>query len=156
MRKSFGFTLIELMVTIAVLAIVISIAIPSFSTVLLNNRVSTTAHAVQSSMQVARSEAVKRKKIVTLCRANSALDECEDGADWNSGWLLVLGSEVLRVWQPSSGLTVTGPEKGIDFLGNGMIRAPGKVSVKGQGRTDGAAVDFTRGGSVKLGRNNDK
>ena len=156
MRKSFGFTLIELMVTIAVLAIVISIAIPSFSTVLLNNRVSTTAHAVQSSIQVARSEAVKRKKTVTLCRANSALDECEDGIDWNSGWLLVLGSEVLRVWQPSSGLTVTGPEKGIDFLGNGMIRAPGKVSVKGQGRTDGAAVDFTRGGSVKLGRNNDK
>ena len=150
MNKEKGFTLIELMVTVTVLAIVLSIAIPSFSTVLLNNRVSTTAHAVQSSIQVARSEAVKRKKTVTLCRANSALDECEDGIDWNSGWLLVLGSEVLKVWQPSSGLTVTGPEEGIDFLGNGMIRAPGKVSVKGQDCSNGTDVNFTLSGSVRL------
>ena len=156
MNKEKGFTLIELMVTVTVLAIVLSIAIPSFSTVLLNNRVSTTAHAVQSSIQVARSEAVKRKKTVTLCRANSALDECEDGIDWNSGWLLVLGSEVLKVWQPSSGLTVTGPEEGIDFLGNGMIRAAGKVTVQGQGRDDGTKVDFTLAGSVKLEKINDK
>jgi len=91
MNKQEGFTLIELMITIAILAIVLSIAIPSFNNMLLNNRISTTAHEVHAAMQIARSEAVQRKKTITVCRADAAFTQCEDGADWAQGWLLVFG-----------------------------------------------------------------
>ena len=60
MSKQKGFTLIELMITAVVLAIVLSIAIPSFSAVLLNNRISATADELHTAVQLARSEEIGR------------------------------------------------------------------------------------------------
>lgn len=152
MNKQEGFTLIELMITIAILAIVLSIAIPSFNNMLLNNRISTTAHEVHAAMQIARSEAVQRKKTITVCRADAAFTQCEDGADWAQGWLLVFGDEVLKVWQPRSGLEVTGPAAGIEFLGSGMSRGENSVSIQGQGCPNGVKqeVRVIRTGNVRL------
>ena len=64
--KSSGFTLIELMVTIAVLAIVLTIAVPSFQGVIRSNQLTTEANTLASALQLARSEAVKRGVDVSL------------------------------------------------------------------------------------------
>ncbi|GAB2894302.1 GspH/FimT family pseudopilin [Microbulbifer echini] len=56
-----GFTLIELMVVITVLGIVTALAVPSFSTLIENNRMSTMTNDLNSTLQFARSEAVRRK-----------------------------------------------------------------------------------------------
>ncbi|HKM28006.1 MAG TPA: GspH/FimT family pseudopilin [Thiopseudomonas sp.] len=156
MSKQKGFTLIELMVAVAILAIVLSIAIPSFSTILLNNRISTTADELHTAVQLARSEAIKRKKTVTLCRANADFSACVQGGigstDWASGWLLTSGTDVLKVWELGQGLKVTGPSKNIDFLGSGMIREPHALSVKEQGCSSGPQykLDINKIGWVSL------
>lgn len=150
--KTRGFTLIELMVTVAVLAIVLSIAIPSFSAIILNNRLSTTADELQSSLQLARSEAVKRKKTITLCRADASFEKCaESGTDWSLGWLLLSGGEVLKIWEPSSGLVIEGPATSAMILGTGMPQSSYTFKVNAPQCSNGVqhVLEMNRIGSLK-------
>lgn len=118
-----GFTLIELMVTIAVLAVVIAIAAPSFTSVIQSNRTTALHHEVLGAIQVARSEAVKRRKDVIICRTEDQ-GICKDGADWSAGWLIrEVGGDVLRVWDPVAGMALTGPIAGVVFRSSGMANA---------------------------------
>lgn len=125
-----GFSLIELMVTLAVLAIVLGLAAPSFSSMLRDNRALALGSELQGALQFARSEAVKRRQSVIVCRRNAAGNACENGEDWSGGWLVrQSGGDVLRVWDSAQGLVVAGPNAGVTFRGNGMADA-GEFSVK--------------------------
>lgn len=105
--KQTGFTLIELMVTIAVLAIVISIAIPSYQNMVLANRMAAQANQVITALNYARSEAVKRGATATVC-STSGGTACAGSTDWSTGWMVFAdangdgtvdtGEAVLRVW----------------------------------------------------------
>lgn len=120
MRRSQGFTLIELMVTIAVLGVIVGIAAPSFSRMLQDNRMITVASELQGSLQLARAEAIKRRTDVVLCKSNSGATDCTTGTDWQGGWLMRSSDGVLKVWDAVQGATLTGPTNGITFRGNGL------------------------------------
>lgn len=79
-----GITLLELMVTIAIAAILVTIAIPSFIQMVRSDRSRTTTTDLQNSLLLARSEAVKRDKRVTLC-ASSDQSSCD--GKWAEGWI---------------------------------------------------------------------
>jgi len=70
-RSSSGFTLIELMVTIAVLAIIVGIAAPSISTQLANQRVKSTAINIESALKEAKAESIIRRQNVTVTYSNT-------------------------------------------------------------------------------------
>ncbi|MEJ2346914.1 MAG: GspH/FimT family pseudopilin [Gammaproteobacteria bacterium] len=82
MKNHFGFTLIELMVTVALAAILLTLAIPSFRTMVLNNRLVTAANAFVADASLARSEAIKRGTTVSIV-ANAG--------GWTNGWTVKLG-----------------------------------------------------------------
>lgn len=125
-----GFTLIELMITLAVLAIVLSLAAPSFSSMLRDNRASAMSSELQGALQFARAEAVKRRQSVVICRGNAGGTGCDNAADWGAGWLVrQAGGEVIKVWDGVSGLAIAGPAAGLTFLGSGMASSASNFSV---------------------------
>lgn len=132
MRFTRGFTLIELMVTIAVLAIVISIAVPSFSGMLRENRSLALTSELQGAIQLARSEAVKRRGNVVICRRNAAGTACDNSADWAAGWIILSGGIVIKVWDSVTGLVVAGPDTGLTFKSNGTVTAAANFAVNTQ------------------------
>lgn len=117
-----GVTLIELMVSIALIGILLAIGVPSFQTFVESSRVNGALTALESSLKLARAEAVERNSEVLVCRR---LDDatCEDGDTWDG--LLIFDSEsdeLIRVVS-SFGNDVEyqqAPESGVTFEGSGM------------------------------------
>jgi len=80
-----GFTLVELMVTLSVLAILAAVALPSFQGTIRLNRVSTENNEILGALNLARTEAIKTRAIAELC---ATPDGIACGADWNQGWMV--------------------------------------------------------------------
>ena len=82
-----GFTLYELLLTLVLIAIITSIAIPSFANSLARQRQRVEIDALFHAVHQARKESIMRRKVVSLC---PSLDgrTCSPSEDWSSGWLL--------------------------------------------------------------------
>jgi type IV fimbrial biogenesis protein FimT len=87
--RTSGFTLVELMVTIAIVAILLALGLPSFQTSLRSNRVATTTNEMLASLSLARTEAIKSTRASQVC----ARDGNECGDDWDEGWLVVTDTD---------------------------------------------------------------
>ncbi len=86
--QSHGFTLIELMFTLAVAAVILTLAIPSFRDIIQNTRLTTQINELASSLNLARSEAIKRGLTVTVCKSDDQDASPNCGGDWQDGWLV--------------------------------------------------------------------
>ena len=82
-----GFTLVELMVTIAIAAILLAIAVPSFDGVALSMKLTSYANDLVASTLLARSEAIKRNAVVSLCVSSDGTS-CGTGG-WEQGWMVM-------------------------------------------------------------------
>ena len=90
-RHAQGFTAIELMVVIAILAILTALAAPSFTGLIERWRVRQTYEELQSTLYYARSEAIRRGGYVTLRKESTGVNGCisaDDSIDWNCGWYI--------------------------------------------------------------------
>lgn len=87
-----GFTLVELLITVAILAIIVTMALPSFSSTLRSNRVTTQANGMVAALASARAESVVRSRHVTICAADVAAEglpaACGEASDWSKGWVI--------------------------------------------------------------------
>lgn len=82
-----GFTLTELMIGIAVLAVLLALAVPSFSNASLPSKLRSEANSLTGDARLARSEAIKRNTTVTLCV--SADGKTCGAGNWSQGWIVV-------------------------------------------------------------------
>ena len=126
MKKN-GFTLLELMVTLAVIAIVLTIGVPSFQSVIRNNRLTTQINSLLGAINLARSKAITldatfaatdRPRRVAICATVDGTS-CSGANDWSKGWIVFLSrdasnldisgnSDILKFYEgvPSSNYTL--------------------------------------------------
>lgn len=87
MLRTAGFTLIELMVTLTVASILMTVAAPSFREFLQSNRMSTLVNLLLSDLNACRSEAIKRRIPVTLCKSANQT-ACVTTGGYEQGWII--------------------------------------------------------------------
>ena len=134
-----GFTLIELMVTVAIVAILATVAAPSFNEAILSNKLASYANSFLASTQLARSEAIKRNATVRLCRSDDGTS-CATSGTWQQGWIVFndvnnngavdSGDTVIQIQQAlSSDYNFTGDSYSLTFqsVGTGSTSATLKL-----------------------------
>jgi len=108
-HRSRGLTLIELMITLAVLVVLLTLAAPSFRTLLMNSRIGTQSDAFFNGLNYARSTALNTSVQVDVCPVGTNDADSTCGVDWGAGWM-VLGHPadsatpvILQSMRPSEG-----------------------------------------------------
>lgn len=102
-----GFTLIEAMIAITVLAILMAIAVPSFKDASLSSQLRASANELAATAYLARSEALKRNAVVTLCMSADG-ETCTTSGSWQQGWVVRSATEALKAQSAApSGLRIT-------------------------------------------------
>lgn len=125
-RQVSGFTLLEMMVTVAIAAILLGIALPSFQGSLRSNRVATATNEALASLALARSEAVRNTRGAGVC---ASADGASCGTNWNSGWLvwsdangngaIDAGETIVRYSQGKTSVAMTGTATTLAFDSRG-------------------------------------
>ncbi len=134
MFKQSGFTLVELMIALAIAAILLTIGVPSFENQMRNSRLTAAANDFVASVQLARSAAIKHRRNARIVSAN--------GTNWGNGWTVWVdknsnnaqeGDEVLRVFDPvdaSGKITFSAAAQGsFIFSGTGMVDNMGSLTL---------------------------
>lgn len=161
--KSKGFTLIELMITIAVVAIGLALAYPSFTSVLRSNQVATRTNELIASFYLARTEAVRSNRGAGVCPSADGAN-C-NGVNWGSGWLVFTdqdgdgalsadGDTVVRFVEGSQNVSLTSIEDVVAFDNRGRLAAPVQLSLESTECPPGASLvrnlTVTRVGQVQM------
>lgn len=102
MYRQNGLTLVELMISIAVLITLLAIGIPSYAQFIKNNRLAGQANDLVIAFQLARNEAVKHGSGTVIC-ASANQTTCSGSKDWSTGWIVFSDLDQEGDLDPGSG-----------------------------------------------------
>lgn len=131
-RNETGFSILELLTAIAVMAVLLGLGVPTFLDTINSNRTTTQANELVSALNFARSEAVKRSDLVSVCASTNGTS-CSGANDWSTGWIVFTDSSggagtydppndvLLQVWPATGGLALTTNGPSIRYQPSGMV-----------------------------------
>ena len=137
--RTLGFTLVELMITLSVLAILVGLATPSFRDFTRSNQVTAANNDLVTALNLARSEALRRSTGVTVCPSTDGA-VCGAAADWKSGWIVfedaagtgVVASadKVVQKWGSINGnIQIATASANIQYQSTGTVAAAAGLDV---------------------------
>lgn len=173
MMRSSGFSLLELLVVMAIAAILVGAAIPSYRQFMLSTQRSEASTSLYGALLHARSEAIKRNRTVIVCRRdfydNSDPPPCDEDADgtWDEGWITFVpadgawsgnepttAGEVIAVGNPVGGSIDISETLGnpayLSFSPGGRVSDTASFTVCAAGRSDGREIRMTLSGYMAL------
>lgn len=124
-RRIRGFTLYELMVTLALASAITSLAVPGFRGFMQSSRAVTHTNDLVTALNLGRSEATRRGAPIDLCASDDGAT-CSNDTDWSTGWIVLTPTgEVLRAWPERSGGSgvLTGTVARFQFQARGALSA---------------------------------
>lgn len=138
-----GMTLIELVVAVAIFAVLASLAAPNLKSFMRSNRLTSATNDLASSLNIVRSEAVKRGTSIILCISDATQSNCNSGStNWEDGWIAFVdadnsdtfnsGDTVLRVNTSLGGGTTVRSDQfpsTITFNSDGSAEAIGSFRI---------------------------
>lgn len=105
-----GFTIIELLAVMAIAAVLLSAAIPTYQNQIKGSRMNAASMDLLGNLMAAKAESVSRSEYVTVCKRNIDATGCLETGDWGQGWISFLdadgdgsfevGDEVIQVHEP--------------------------------------------------------
>ena len=162
MKKFSGYTLLEVLVVLAIVAILMAVAAPGLSNFIQNDRLVTQINTLTGHMAYARSEAVKRSQQVAVCVSSNGTS-CTGGTNWETGWIIYVdednggsftaGEEILRAHETLEGNnTLTpggiGTEVTYDYRGYVTAASVGTFTLC-DSRSEGRAIAISTTGRVR-------
>ncbi len=136
-QQTSGFTLYELMIALAIGSIIVVLGVPSFQGVMNNQRMTSATNEMVMSLNLAKSEAIKRVVYVSVCKSSNGVSCGAAGTSWDDGWIVFTnatvanlgsvdaGDEILRIYpalRDSLSLTPTGTVDGfLSFRPSGTL-----------------------------------
>jgi type IV fimbrial biogenesis protein FimT len=146
-----GFTLIEAMVAVAILAILMTLAVPSFTSMVAKSRLQSATSELMSSIVRTRMEALQFGRRVTMCRSADGANCIASAGNWDTGWITFIDptrSGVLAEVDPGATVTaiVSALPSDVVILGNGNVEQ--NLSY----RPDGVARGMSGSGALAVSR----
>ncbi len=86
-----GFSLYELLMTLTLVALVLTLGIPSFGSIVANNRLRVEVDALFHAVHLARKASVVRRRVITICPSYDGFN-CEPCLDWSMGWMMFVNT----------------------------------------------------------------
>lgn len=163
-RMSSGFTIVEIMIAISILAILTALAMPSLVQFMARNELVGTSNALISGINLARNEAVTRSTTVGICPSTDG-NSCTGGA-WESGFLVFVdddnnsdfdgGEELIRAESGFTNPAITidgtaGVDNGITFTADGILTAVGgggSIDLTHNSTSTGIRITVNAGGQI--------
>jgi type IV fimbrial biogenesis protein FimT len=126
-NKLAGFSFIELILIVAIVAVLVTIATPAFRDMLVEKQNLSMANLFHSHLMLARSEAIKRGVPVTVCIANADKTHCAlNGNNYASGWLVMIGADPFKFGESgNANISLTGApgfQNRMVFLPSGRVQ----------------------------------
>ncbi|MDZ7644018.1 MAG: GspH/FimT family pseudopilin [Woeseiaceae bacterium] len=90
--QSAGYSLYELLMTLALVAVLLGIGLPSFGTLAADQRLRAQVDPLFHAVHLARKTSIARRRVVTLCASREGT-RCDAGFDWSDGWLLFVNAD---------------------------------------------------------------
>lgn len=152
-----GFTLLELIITLALAATLLGIGIPSFRDLMLDNGRTAAINAFVTAIQAARIESFKRNSAVVLCKTKG-LSVCAKDAGWEGGWMVFVNEDgrrppqrdpaepVLLTYQPTLVGTVDANRQLFEFRPFGRRSVNGTVTfcdARGASKARAVIISYT-------------
>jgi type IV fimbrial biogenesis protein FimT len=134
-----GFTLIELMVVVVISAILLTVAVPSFESLIKKSNVDSLQSQLASGLATARTEAASRNKVISICASSDGAQCSDEVTDWSLGWI------IFEEPTPAVAVNVNVPQENIIDV---FSKVPAYTIAAAANPGDGLRISFNSQGFI--------